>query len=69
MSSFYSPDMTLLHDAIQEKKLDSRLVEKNLAKGHISPADYEKTLKALPDDSENADYTNLEELVDNDSNN
>jgi hypothetical protein len=61
--------MTLLHDSIMEKKLDTRLVEKNLAKGILSPADHEKALKALPDDSDNADYTNLEELANDDSSN
>jgi hypothetical protein len=59
--------MTLLHDSIVEKKLDTRLVEKNLAKGIVSPADYDKAVKGLPDDAANADYTNLDQLADDDS--
>ena len=60
--------MTLLHDAILEKKLDTRLVEKNLGTGILTPSDHENHLKGLPDDSANADWTNLEDLADDDSN-
>ncbi len=59
--------MTLLHDSISEKKYDTRIVEKNLGKGIVLPGDYDKAIKALPDDASNADYTNLEELADDDS--
>ncbi len=54
--------MTLLPDALESKKLDTRVVERNLVRGVIAQADLDKNLKALPDDSANAEYTNLEEL-------
>ncbi len=60
--------MTLLHDSIVTKKLDSRILERNIAKGVIQLSDVEKHLKSLPDDASNAEYVTLEELRDDDSN-
>ena len=54
--------MTLLPDALESKKLDTRVVERNLVRGIIAQSDLDKSLKTLPDDSANAEYTNLEEL-------
>lgn len=55
--------MTLLHDAVDAKKLDIRVVERNLSRGTVSPSDVDKQVKALPDDSVNAEYTSIEELA------
>jgi hypothetical protein len=55
--------MTLLHEAVEAKKLDVRVVERNTARGVISADDSDKALKKLPDDSDNAEYTNLDELA------
>ena len=55
--------MTLLNDAVENKKFDTRMVERNVARQVISQDDVEKTLKKLPDDSENAEYISIESLA------
>ena len=55
--------MTLLHEAVEAKKLDVRLVERNLARGVITNDDVEKALKKLPDDGDNADTISIESLM------
>lgn len=55
--------MTLLHDAVEFKKLDVRLMERNVARGVVSAGDVAKAIKELPDDSESAEYVNVNELV------
>ncbi len=39
------------------------MVERNIARGHLTTEELEKALKSLPDDSENAAYTSLDELA------
>lgn len=56
--------MTLLNDAVESKKLDVRMVERNVSRGVVSADDVEKALKKLPDDEDNADWTSLDELTD-----
>ena len=56
--------MSLLHDSIQEKKFDVRMLDKNLVRNVVSDKDVKSHLEQLPDDSENASYTNIEELED-----
>ena len=56
--------MVLLHDAVDSKKLDTRMVERNVTRGVISANDVDKAVKALPDDSENAEYVNIQSLAD-----
>ncbi len=55
--------MTLLHDATEFKKMDVRMVERNLARGVISQDEVEKSAKKLEDDEENADYTVIDDLI------
>jgi hypothetical protein len=55
--------MTLLNDALQEKKFDVRVVEKNLARGVVQDDEVQKLTKQLPDDAANASWVNLEELA------
>jgi hypothetical protein len=55
--------MTLLHEAVDAKKIDVRLIERNLARGVITTDDVEKNLKKLPDDSDNAQYISIESLM------
>lgn len=55
--------MTLLHEAVDAKKVDVRLIERNLARGVITNDDVEKTLKKLPDDGDNAEYVSIESLM------
>jgi len=56
--------MTLLYEAVESKKLDVRIVERNLTRGAVSIAELEKSLNNLPDDSENAEWVTLESLQD-----
>ena len=56
--------MSLLHEAIQEKKFDTRMLEKNLVRNVISDKEVKTAIEKLPDDSENALFTNLDELAD-----
>jgi hypothetical protein len=55
--------MTLLHEAVDAKKMDVRLVERNITRGVTTADDVEKQLKKLPDDAENADYIAIESLM------
>lgn len=55
--------MVLLHEAVEAKKLDVRLVSRNLDRGVIRAEDVEKAMKNLPDEAENADWVNIEALA------
>ena len=55
--------MTLLHVAVDEKKLDVRLIEKNLATSVLSAAEVDKAVQQLADDSENAEWVSVESLA------
>jgi hypothetical protein len=55
--------MTLLHDAVDAKKLDVRMIERSIARGTLTASDVEKSQKQLPDDAENAEYTSIEALA------
>jgi len=54
--------MTLLIDALHDKRFDVRVLEKNLARGVVQDDDVQKFTKQLPDDGANAHWVNLEEL-------
>jgi hypothetical protein len=56
--------MALLHEAVEKKKMDTRMVERNVNRGVISQADVDQAVKALPDDSENALWVAIDTLVD-----
>ena len=56
--------MSLLHDAIQEKKFDVRMLDKNLVRNVVNDKDVKAHLEQLPDDAHNADYSSIEELDD-----
>ena len=43
--------------------MDVRMVERNTARGVITANEVEAAVKALPDDSENAIYVNVETLL------
>ncbi len=59
--------MTLLHEAVEQKKFDTRLVERNVARGVISMDEVEKNAKTLSDDAENAEYISIDSLAGDDS--
>jgi hypothetical protein len=54
--------MSLLHEAIHEKKFDVRMLERNLVRNVVTDKEAKTFLDSLPDDSENAAYTSLDEL-------
>jgi len=45
---------------IGEKNFDVRLIERRIHKGDIKQSEYEKHLKALPDDEENGQWVDLD---------
>jgi hypothetical protein len=55
--------MALLHESVDSKKLDVRMVERNTARGVIKVDDLEKSLKTLPDDADNAEWISLDTLT------
>ena len=55
--------MSLLHDAIQEKKLDVRMLEKNLVRNVVTDKEVKSAQAAMPDDAENASYISLDEIA------
>lgn len=57
--------MALLNESVAFKKLDVRLVERNLARGVLSSAEFNQSVSELPDDSENAEWVNIELLMEN----
>ena len=54
--------MSLLHESIQNKKFDTRMVEKNLNRGSVTDKEVKSFVETLPDDTENAAFTSLDEL-------
>lgn len=54
--------MSLLHDSINSKKFDVRMLEKNLVRNVVTDKDARAFVEALPDDAENATYTSLDEI-------
>lgn len=60
--------MTLLLDATEAKKFDSRIVERNILRGSAKQEDYDKFVKDLPDESENAETISIEALIADNSN-
>ncbi len=52
--------MTLLKDAVEEKKLDVRLLERNIERGVIAQKVALAAIANLPDDAANADWVSLE---------
>jgi len=55
--------MTLLKDATEAKKFDTRVVERNLSRGVTKADDVEKIVRDLQDDSANAEYIAIEALA------
>lgn len=55
--------MTLLHDAVEAKKFDTRVLERNLTRGVITDAEVKKVAQSLPDDAEAGEYVNIETLA------
>lgn len=60
--------MTLLSDATEAKKFDTRVIERNVQRGITKAEDFEKSQKDLPDDSDNAEFVSLDALIADNSN-
>jgi len=56
--------MALLHESVEFKKLDVRLVERNVARGVLTQEQVAQALKVLPDDGENAEWVSIDSLMD-----
>jgi hypothetical protein len=54
--------MSLLHEAIQDKKFDVRMLERNLVRNVVTDKEAKTFIDSLPDDAENAAYISLDEL-------
>lgn len=55
--------MALLHNSVNSKKFDTRMVERNVSRGVIAPQEVSEYVKSLPDDAENSDWVSLDELA------
>jgi hypothetical protein len=55
--------MSLLSDGMKDKEFDVRMVARKLSKGLILQEEVDKHEKKLVDDSEIANYVNLEEAL------
>ena len=59
--------MALLHEAVDEKKLDVRVSERNTTRGVITADELQKALDKLPDDADNAQWVSVEALLKDES--
>jgi hypothetical protein len=59
--------MALLHEAVEEKKLDVRVAERNITRGVTTADELQRALDKLPDDSDNAQWVNIESLLKDES--
>jgi hypothetical protein len=55
--------MTLLHEAVEAKKFDVRMIERNTARNVISAEEVAKISKGLPDDGDAADWISIDSLA------
>lgn len=55
--------MSLLHEAIDQKKFDVRMLEKNLVRNVVSEKEVKSFVDQLPDDAENATLISLDEIA------
>jgi hypothetical protein len=55
--------MSLLHEAIDQKKFDVRMLEKNLVRNVVSEKEVKSFIDQLPDDAENAATISLDEIA------
>lgn len=58
--------MTLLHNAIEAKKFDSRVMERNLQRGLVKTDEVQASVVALQDDAEFAEYVSIDAIASGD---
>ena len=56
----------LLKQAVEQKKFDVRLREKNVQRGALSMDQVRKELSGLPDDGANAEWVSVDNLTNDD---
>lgn len=56
--------MALLNEAVDFKKLDIRMVERNVNRGVLTQDEVDTAISQLPDDAENAEVVDLDALID-----
>ncbi len=56
--------MVLLDEAVEKKKFDTRMIERNVARNVVSSVEVEKMFSQLPDDEESAIWVSTESLED-----
>jgi hypothetical protein len=54
--------MTLLHNAIEAKKFDSRVMERNLQRSLVKTEEVQASVAALQDDAEFAEYVSIDAI-------
>jgi hypothetical protein len=55
--------MSLLHDSINSKKFDVRMLDKNLTRNVVTDKEVKAHVEQLPDDAENAEYSSVEDIA------
>ena len=55
--------MSLLHDSINEKKFDVRMLEKNLVRKVVTDKEAKTFVEELPDDAANAEFISLDAIA------
>ncbi|NDG84131.1 MAG: hypothetical protein EBX52_03720 [Proteobacteria bacterium] len=55
--------MSLLHDSINEKKFDVRMIEKNLVRKVVTDKEAKTFVEELPDDAANAEFISLDAIA------
>jgi hypothetical protein len=55
--------MALLHEAVDEKKFDSRVAQRNIERGLLKPEELKKHVESLPDDASHAVQVDLDNLL------
>ena len=53
----------LLHKAVESKKFDVRVVDRNIERGLVRAEDADKVTKSLPDDAANAEWVRVDDLI------
>lgn len=55
--------MTLLHESLENKKFDTRIVEKNITRKVVDQKEYSKFVKELKDVESNAERVSMDEFT------
>ena len=55
--------MALLSEALKEKIYDVRMIKRGISNGKVSREELNKSVQSLKDDSENADITKIDVLL------